>query len=542
MLNSAKRKICGLLAAALCLGALAACGGTAEPSATADPAQDIEVNASLSGQKLTAGTAADNVFSLTVDFDAGLNPLTTDSTLNMVVNGLVYDTVFQVDDSYHVTSRILSDWYYVAESSVWVLTIKDGIAMHDGSTLTADDVAYSISRAIQYGSDQFYSKRLGTVYSGGSGNTVYIQSAYADTLLPARLTIPVIKSGTVLDEAPPGSGPYRYSAEHDKLERFDGYEGSETLPVDTIYLRQYTDAETLISDYESALVDLTVNDRTSIYDMGYGGKNEKRVFSTTHMHYIGFNGYSTFLCYPQYRYALNWIIDRAAIADEVLDGAAVATALPIHPNSALFDKTLNDSLAYDPGRCLTEFEKQGCRDLDGDGQLEFAISGGKVEIDIQFLVCSDTTSKVIAARRIAKDMQSIGLNVTLKELSWRDYKKALEDGEFDMYYAEVSLTPDWDILPLIEKLEDEDNVTNLNYGRWSLPDLEDALYTFLASDDDTRAQNTSLYLNELLSTSVILPVCFENREVISHLGVITGMSPNQYNIFDNIQNWTIQLG
>ena len=291
-----------------------------------------------------------------------------------------------------------------------------------------------------------------------------------------------------------------------------------------------------------------MNDTTSIYNMGYGGMNEKRVFSTTNMHYLGFNGYSTFLCYAQYRSALNYIVDRYNIANTVLDGAAVASALPVHPNSSLFDQALNDSLAYDRDRCLLEFEKLGCRDLDGDGQMEFAISGSKVEIQLRFIVCSDNASKVVAARKIAEDMQSIGLDVTLQELSWREYQEALnnprdEDGKptWDMYYAEVALTPDWNLLSLVEALPEDSYKTNLNFGKWDMPVVEDAIYAYLKADEDTRAAELNSLLTQITSNGVIIPVCFEQREVISHLGVITGMKPNQYNIFTDFDGWTIKL-
>jgi hypothetical protein len=48
-------------------------------------------------------------------------------------------------------------------------------------------------------------------------------------------------------------------------------------------------------------------------------------------------------------------------------------------------------------------------------------------------------------------------------------------------------------------------------------------------------------MTQITSNGIIIPVCFEQREVISHLGIITGMKPNQYNIFADVENWTINL-
>lgn len=546
------KRIFALLLAAAMVFSLAACGETAaEPEATPDPSADGA--ATVSGQTLTFGDAADNVFSLSLDYEESLNPIKTQSTLNQLVDCLVYDRLFEVDENFNVTSRILSDWYYSKNedsAGVWVLKVKEGIQMHDGSTLTAQDVAYSVSCVFSSGST-YYQQQLGRIYSSAYNGEVYLATDGVDNAqLPQRMSIPVIKSGSVGEEVPVGSGPYMYNEDRTALVKFDAYEGSESLPVDEVQLRAYRGMEELITEFESGLVDLVVNDPTGIYNMGYGGKNENRVITTSNLHFIGFNSNSTFFRYDAYRYAMNWIVDRDSIVSDTLDGNAVATALPIHPNSSLYDTELASQFSYSPSRCLTELERGGCRDLDADGQLEFALSGMKVDIELNFVVCADNAAKVQEARRIADDMEAIGLSVNLRELTWKDYLAALRTGyvdsskeepeiPVDMYLAEVALTGDWNILTLISGDWEEDNT--LNYGGWDYEELTLLTESYLGAKDDDREQAVSDWLQLLTTTSVILPVCFETRDVISHLGIISGMSPNQYDVFNNITAWTIHI-
>lgn len=545
------KRIFALLLAAAMVFSLAACGETAaEPEATPDPSADGA--ATVSGQTLTFGAAADNVFSLSLDYEESLNPIKTQSTLNQLVDCLVYDRLFEVDENFNVTSRILSDWYYSkneGSAGVWVLKVKDGIQMHDGSTLTAQDVAYSVSCIFTSEKHKHLQQQIGRVYSSAFNGEVYLATEGVDNAqLPQRMSIPVIKSGSVNEDVPAGSGPYMYNDDHTALVKFDSYEGSENLPVDEVQLRAYRGMEELITEFESGLVDLVVNDPTGIYNMGYGGKNEKRVITTSNLHFIGFNSNSTFFRYDAYRYAMNWIVDRDRIVSDTLDGNAVAAALPIHPNSALYDTELASQFSYSPSRCLTELERGGCRDLDADGQLEFALSGMKVDIELNFVVCADNAAKVQEARRIADDMEAIGLSVNLRELTWKDYLAALRTGyvdsskeepeiPVDMYLAEVALTGDWNILTLISGDWEEDNT--LNYGGWDYEELTLLTENYLGAKDDDREQAVSDWLQLLTTTSVILPVCFETRDVISHLGIISGMSPNQYDVFNNITAWTI---
>lgn len=549
------RKIFALLLAAATLFSLAACGGTAAgPEATPDPALD-ESAATVSGQTLTFAGAADDVFSLSLDYEESLNPIKTQSTLNQLVDCLVYDRLFEVDENFNVTSRILSDWYYSKNedsAGVWVLKVREGIQMHDGSTLTAQDVAYSVSCIFTSERHKHLQQQVGRVYSSAYNGEVYLAVEGADNAqLPQRMSIPVIKSGSVGDEIPVGSGPYMYNEDRTALVKFDGYENSESLPLDEVQLRAYRGMEELITEFESGLVDLVVNDPTGIYNMGYGGKNEKRTITTTNLHFIGFNSQSRFFQYDAYRYAMNWIVNRNKIVSDTLDGNAVATVLPVHPNSALYDTSIASQFSYDPSRCLTELERGGCRDLDADGMLEFALSGMKVDIELNFAVCADNAAKVQEARRIAEDLEAIGIGVNLRELTWKDYLAALRSGYIDfdqeepeivmdMYLAEVALTGDWNILTLFSGDWEDDNT--LNYGGWDNSELEELTEAYLGAKDDDRAQAVNDWLQLLTTTTVILPVCFETHEVISHLGVISGMSPNQYDVFNNITAWTVNIG
>ena len=171
------------------------------------------------------------------------NPVKTQSTLNQLVDCLVYDRLFEVDENFNVTSRILSDWYYSKNedsAGVWVLKVREGIQMHDGSTLTAQDVAYSVSCIFTSERHKHLQQQVGRVYSSAYNGEVYLAVEGADNAqLPQRMSIPVIKSGSVGDEIPVGSGPYMYNEARTALVKFDGYENSESLPLDEVQLRAY---------------------------------------------------------------------------------------------------------------------------------------------------------------------------------------------------------------------------------------------------------------------------------------------------------------
>ena len=140
MSHSKAKKPIRALCLALALLTLSACGGS-------EAAPEESALLGMPGEELGIGEAADAVFSLNYNSQASLNPYATDDTDNLLISQLVYDNVFELDDDFNLTSRILEDWKVSANGAYWTFTVKEDIPMHDGSELTAYDVAYSISLA-----------------------------------------------------------------------------------------------------------------------------------------------------------------------------------------------------------------------------------------------------------------------------------------------------------------------------------------------------------------------------------------------------------
>ena len=130
------------IAAALALLLLPACGAAEDPQA-----QESDYIGAAPGEELGISEAADDVFSLNYDSTQSLNPYATDNMSNILISQLVCLNVFDLDENYNLTSRVLESWEVSSNGAYWTFKVKSGIPMHDGSTLTAYDVAYSISLA-----------------------------------------------------------------------------------------------------------------------------------------------------------------------------------------------------------------------------------------------------------------------------------------------------------------------------------------------------------------------------------------------------------
>ncbi|MFN2323604.1 MAG: ABC transporter substrate-binding protein [Trueperaceae bacterium] len=76
----------------------------------------------------------------------GLDPHITNatSTRNMLEN--VYDTLVLFDSSLRIVPGLATSWTTSEDGLTWTFDIRKGVAFHDGTPLTADDVVFSIER------------------------------------------------------------------------------------------------------------------------------------------------------------------------------------------------------------------------------------------------------------------------------------------------------------------------------------------------------------------------------------------------------------
>ncbi len=540
---------------------LALLGGCA--AQTAEPAGEDEPSGGI-GKPLPEYTAADDVFSLSCSLRDSLNPISRTTTSNAMLTGLVYETLFTVEADYSFApTRLVKDYSTPDGGKTWVITIDTSVQFSDGHNLRAQDVSYSIRRAMQSKLFQTRLDNYSVVYGASNyGEESMLITLYQeDMLFPALLTVPIIPDGSYNDRCPLGTGLYMVEGAElwngeKKASDAEAEDGEETeeqartdlpklvlnpyhpdagrAPLREIPLRDCTTMEEIIEAFEDGLIDLVVNDPTGISGMGFGSGNEVRSYVSPSMYYLGFNMERAFVMTAQYRYAISYLVDRTTIVHKYMLDKGVEAVCPIMPSSPLYDASIADVIRYSPKTALTMLERGGCEDFDEDGKLEYMLTGIPMEINIDFVVYNGNSVKLAAARRIAEDLRAVGISVTMRELPWNEYVEALEKGDFDMYFGEVTLTADFDLGPLLE----EDG--SLNYGRVIDPGYAERIAVFLASDETRREAACRDLCQYIVANSPIVPIAFEGRDVITHRGVVSGIELSPYDVFYNFADWTIK--
>ena len=531
-----KRLLALLLLTGLLSAALTGCGGGSTEQASGDgQTADGSAGARAQTNEIVVGIAQ--------DLDESLDPHRAVAAGTKEVMFNVFEGLVKPTPDGDLIPAVASGYTVSPDQTVYTFTLREGVLFHNGDPVEMEDVVYSIERCADDSEGTPLIPALSAISDIQSDETTLtITLAQPDSEFLSYLTLAVLPADyDGQDTAPVGTGPYMYVEGADSVEAFSGYGAS--LPVERIYLKEYTGAESIITAFEDSYIDLVTNDASAASNLGYGGNTETRWYNTLNMHYIGFNMSSELMSNPTMRTAISLALDREAAAGLMRD-AAVPASLPVSPVSPYYDESIAASADYNLQLCAQVLTNAGLSDMDNDGLREYVSYSVMHDVELDIIVCSESAGKGDICKLLADSLGTLGVKVNVRELSWSDYIAELRDydadgkpdGDFDMYYAEVKLGADFDLSPLLTENG------SLNYGKIADENYAAYIDAFLAATDLDRSSKCAELLRYIVSTAPIVPVCFERHEVITHRNVITGIEVTANNIFYNIPEWKITFG
>lgn len=287
-----------------------------------------------------------------------LDPHFYTATPNLEISKQIFEGLTRMDAEGRVTPGLAESWRQ-AEPTVWEFLLRDGVRFHDGTPFAAEDVAFTLARVPRVegspGSFVVFTRSVGRVEVVGP-RTVRLHTREPDPLLPANLAWVMMLSRTLHGAATTpgfndgrlaiGTGPYRFAAfvpgERVELLRNPDHWGGGP-DWDRVVNRVIRNPAARTAALLSGDVDI-INGVPSSDIARLRADPRLRVEEATGLRlvYLGLDAArpeSPFVRGPQgealagnplrdarVRRALSLAIDRAAIAERIMEGAATPTA------------------------------------------------------------------------------------------------------------------------------------------------------------------------------------------------------------------------
>lgn len=448
----------------------------------------------------------DENFKLSYTQSDSLDPFKAKTQNNQVLESLVFESLFDLDESYAAQLNIATGYEYTNKKTLKV-TIGSTLHFSNGSELTADDVAYSFRAAAK---SPAYGTALVGIKSASaqSGNTIIFNLAYENPYAINLLTFPITSTSNDKDGYPIGSGRYSYKSTSRGLTLQKNDPESFSPHITTIHLVNIAAADSIdnavnIGNISFAFRDMSENTVKRI-------TAAKKAVNLNNLVYVGVNNKSGITANENIRRAISLALDRQTIAKSAYSGYATPAGSLFNPAFELSDDTRIFSVSPD-----TSAAKQA-----------IAQSGYETKNLTLTLLYNKNPNKGTAAKLIEKQLELVGFKVKLEEVSYKTYKDRLEKNNFDIFLGETKLSNDMNLNVFLSEDGnlrygiDKDSVTANHYSKYLSG--EEELGKFILSFNEEMPYIPVLYKKGMICYSKAL-----NGDMQGYSG----------NYFLNIDDW-----
>jgi dipeptide transport system substrate-binding protein len=291
------------------------------------------------------------------------DPTVGPSAVNPTIQGIyqaVFDQFILQKPDLSPAPGLLTEWGWNDDKTKVMMTVRDGVTWHDGSPFTAEDVAWSLTRAADEKTGnpiQFIWSTLTNVKAEGNTVTADVAS-YEPTIfkwmyfltgyvLPKAYFEKVGAEG--FEAAPIGTGPYMV----DKFERNafvrlkanPNYWGDKP-DFETVTIKFVTDATSRVAEIESGNSHVTLEMPYEEFDRLKGGSGIGGIaHPISDIGMIFINDIEPMLD-PNVRKAAAHAIDKKLLVDRLLSGYGVPIDTLQTPDYLAYDPSIK--VAYDP--------------------------------------------------------------------------------------------------------------------------------------------------------------------------------------------------
>ena len=331
------KKLFALVLALAMVLSLAACGDNTTPGSGTNPGANSGTTSAGDVSNGDSGEKNTSVVLGTTAADYSCNP-TSSYDSDFLKQGMVYDRLFEVESTTgEYGSRILESYSWTDNRTLH-MTLKQGVLFNDGTTMTMEDVLYTIETFLANGTttDKYvYLKFLDieATKASLSEDKMSLDLVYASDYGPAINTLNFSIISKAYGEQHPetdadwfvnpvGSGPYVISdyvadAYVTFTLREDYWCTDYTYDATEITLKFYTDENAMFIDYQAGNLDAMVNVSNTVAEQvaADASLGTAQLYSDNNTIILIMNEENEYLKDPVVREAIFHAIDREYIAE-----------------------------------------------------------------------------------------------------------------------------------------------------------------------------------------------------------------------------------
>ena len=404
-----KKKLLALFLALVMVGAvLPGCGdGSKDPGG-----QGNNGGEAVNGGEITVGIAK--------DLDDSLDPhrMVTAGTREVLFN--LFEGLVKPNSDGEMIPAVAEKYTLSEDGTTYTFTLREGVKFHNGQTVTAEDVVYSINRcaAVPEGQEKPLVAAFSAVKSVEAldEKTVAVTIAQRDLEFISYMTAAIIPADYEnQDTAPVGTGPFKFVSRTPQqdfvMERFEDYWGAPAW-LDKVTYKICENADALVMNLNGGSIDLCAH-LTSAQASQLNQNFQVLEGTMNLVQAIYLNNQAKPFDNQLVRQALCYAIDRQGIMDMVADGHGTAVGSSIYP---AFTKYF-----------LPELVDKYPHSVEKAKEL-LAQAGYPNGFDMTISVPNNYQPHMDTAEVVAEQLREAGIRVTIQPVEWSTWLDTIYNG------------------------------------------------------------------------------------------------------------------
>jgi len=482
----------------------------------------------------------DNIRLAISEFDT-INPLLSNNKNVQDISKLIFDSLLSFTEDFKLQKCLAEEWSRVGNTT-YVIKLKTGVKWNDGSDFTAYDVLFTIDRLKEISS--IYSHNLQYVIGAEviDNNTIKLELDREVPFFEYNLIFPILSQeyydgedfiNTIKNQTPLGTGPYYVETIADsvitlKLNKYYR-EPIEEYKIKQIDISLFSTIGEAYNAFKLGNIDLINTNVANIEDyigtIGFA----KKEYKARQFDFLALNCSNTTLSNKAVRQAIMYGIDKNYIVANVYNNKYKTSEFPLDFGSYLYnqDKSI---WAYNSDKVKEILTNDGWELRNNVWQKK--INYRTIKLSFNLSVNATDNNRIRVAEIIKEMLESNGIQINIVKLSDSNYNINYTNKKFDILLTGMNVYTSPDITNYIG----ENNKSN--YANDELINIQNELKNI--TDENIFKEKFDRVL-EIYNDEVPCIGLYNNLgTVIYSNNLIADISPNWYNIFYNIKNWTRQ--
>ena len=458
-----------------------------------------------------------------------INPILSKSKDVQYISNLIYDSLIKVTKDFKAENNILEEWSKINETT-YLLRLKGDILWHNGISLSAEDIRFTIDGIKNLAVDSIYKKNVENIVNVEVIDN-YTIKIYLNKEIPFfeyMLTFPILSREEYneklesINNIPVGTGEYKIKeikSEEIILEKRNEEIKSK---IEIINIKIYNSPIDLYNNLSRENVDI-INTSNIEYEKYVGeiGFNKSKSTERTYG-YLAINNNNKILSNKEVRQAINYAIDKKYIVYNEYQNEYFVSDFPLDYGSYLYnsekseinlDKAKNVLLSNGWLYENNVWKKQG-------------VTNG---LKLNLIINEKNIKNLLVAENIKGQLERIGIKVNIQKVSPNNLEKYIENKNYELILIEDIIT----VSPNLNYYLGIDNIFNY-YNEEIINTLKEVNSI---QNEEILKEKYSRIIEIYNEEMPFISLYFNSNILITSSKIKGTIEHNWYNIFYNVNNW-----